>query len=187
MTCTDTTTFTSSITVDGEHYPATPRTTFDSTQGDVNSGIGVAATIDPEHGLTIAFDTYGMDAVLDVDRTRALINHLETILETADDSPAVETATPDLSSYLFSSTRTWRGEQVPASIPYSYPTVDQHNAVTLEYVTTPEGPVVLVDGSRPISLDATHTLMQDMALYRTATDSVGAFQRRRAAGQEQQR
>lgn len=76
------------------------------------------------------------------------------------------------------------GHRFPSSGPRHYWTISGRDAVELEYVRTPNGPVLVVDGRRAVSLDDTHTLMQDMALYRSATDSEGAFQRRRGIEQE---
>lgn len=68
---------------DGEDWPATTRTTFESAEDDVTGGIGVLAMLHPGHGLMFAFDTYGSDAVLDTDGARALIKHLAGIIEAA--------------------------------------------------------------------------------------------------------
>lgn len=156
MTCTDTTT-----------------STLDT--------LNVHTLADPDQGPL--FHIGG--TCLDSDGARALIDHLAHLLEDAEsteDTPTAEATMPEQPrpGYMFPATRKWHGEQVPASHVHRYPTVDGRDAVNLEYVATPEGPVVLVDGSRPISLDATHTLMQDMALYRSATHSEDARQARAA-------
>lgn len=124
-------------------------------------------------------------AVLDHATARELVDHLSELLAVTEGMPAPVEHSPEdtepegqhtdpesvLDGYLFPRTRKWRGEQVPASGVHLYRTVDHRDVVEVEYVATPEGPVVLVDGRRPISLDDTHTLMQDMALYRRATGS----------------
>lgn len=176
MTCTNTAPFTDTFPGnDGTDVPSVPHRAFNSIPGHCER-LSVTAVAEPD-----CTEVHIGHAVLTVDTTRELIAHLEEILEAAEDSPTEET-TPEQPrpGYTFPNTRKWHGEQVPASPTHHYPTVDQCDALNLQYVATPDGPLVLVDGNRPISLDATYTLMQDMALYRSATLADQASQNRAA-------
>lgn len=100
--------------------------------------------------------------------------------DTDTPSTSLELEKDDAYRYRFPSTRTWKGEKVPASGVREYRTVDDQDSITVEFVDTPEGAIMVIDG-RPISLDDTHRLMTAVALYRHETDAVSAFISRREA------
>lgn len=202
--------FTLSFTAPEPEQPALATEEHDATVStEVQLENGTAVDVDPTGGNVKVTVTSAGRAHAGITLTRSEARELATALldasapSLADGDPdeirehiaAAQTAQADeptdiaaspsqenLHRYHFPRTRNWRGAKVPASNVHLYRTVDQRDVIEVEYVDTPEGPVMLIDGRRPISLDDTHRFMSDVALYRHRTDAVNAFIARREAG-----